>query len=70
MTFKEFLELEASINQGPLQLIKTQIKLCQPVKDKGSSISRMAKAGGGVLPARPAKIASLKGPLTSPTLLK
>jgi hypothetical protein len=78
MTFKEFLQLDeleglyggVKSNTGPLQLIKIQAKLVKPVRGKGSSVSRMLKAGGGLLPARPQKIASVNGPLTKPTFLK
>lgn len=49
MTFKEFLQLEDGfsihgspkvVNQ-PLEIIKTQIKMCKPPKDGKSSVSRM-----------------------------
>jgi hypothetical protein len=75
MTFKEFLNMEGQYgsvkaNNGPLQLIKTMAKLAKPVTNKGTSVSRMFHAGGGVGPARPAKITSVSGPLTSPTFLK
>lgn len=76
MTFKEFFYLSegqygsVQANHGPLQLIKTQVKMCQPVKGKGSTISRMLKSAGGVLPSRPAKISSVNGPMTNPTILK
>lgn len=78
MTFKEFIQLDeldgqfgsVTANHGPLQLIKAQIKMCQPVTGKGSSVSRFMKGGGSKLPARPAKISSVNGPLTKPTFLK
>ncbi len=77
MRFKEFLNLDELAGQfgsvtaahGPLQIIKTQAKMCKPVRGKGSSVSRMMSSGG-ISPARPAKMSSLNGPLTKPTLLK
>lgn len=76
MKFKEFIQdLEeqygsVTANNGPLQLIKAQAKMCKPVTGKGTSISRMMKSGGGFLPSRPAKMTTVNGPMTKPTILK
>jgi hypothetical protein len=78
MTFKEFLQLDeldgqygsVKAHQGPLQLIQAITKMVTLPKGAGSSVSRLMKAGGGALPARPAKISSVNGPLTKPTFLK
>lgn len=76
MTFKEFLAMDEGqygtvrANHGPLQLIQAMTKMAKPVTGKGTSVSRMFNAGGGPGPARPAKITSVSGPLTSPTFLK
>lgn len=78
MTFKQFLKLDELEGQygspkahhGPLGLIQAQAKMIRPVRGKGSSVSRMWNAGGGVSPSRPAKITKVNGPMTSPTLLK
>lgn len=72
MTFKEFLESQygsVSMNNGPLQLIKSVAKMAKPVRKKGTSVGRMQSAGG-IMPARPVKISSLNGPLTSKSLIK
>lgn len=76
MTFKEFLQLDelegafgsVKSHSGPLEFIKAQAKFCKPVRGKGTTISRMMKAGGGVRPPNPPKITSVTGPLTHPTL--
>jgi hypothetical protein len=78
VTFKEFLQLDeldgqfgaVKANHGPLQLIQAVAKMCKPVRGKGSSVSRSFNAGGKISPARPAKITSVSGPLTTPTFLK
>lgn len=78
MTFREFMQLDeleghygdVKANVGPLGLINQMIKLAKPVKGKGSSVSRMFNAGKVASPARPPKITSVKGPMTSPSVLK
>lgn len=74
MTFRQFMQLDelmgqygsVKIQDGPLDLIKQ----CKPVKGKGSSVSRMFNAGKNKNPARPARITTVNGPMTKPTLLK
>jgi hypothetical protein len=78
MTFKEFLQMDeldgqfgnVKAHHGPLGIIKAQSKLVKPVRGHGTTVSRAMKAGGSPLPARPAKITSVHGPLTHPTFLK
>jgi hypothetical protein len=74
MTFKEFLQCEGEFgtvkaNNGPLQLIKSMVKLAQPVRGKGTSVGRMQSAGGGLGPAQPPKITKVSGPMTKPSIL-
>lgn len=76
MRFKDFISMHEGqygsvmANHGPLQLIKTMAKMAKPVRGRGTSVSRMYNAGGGFKPARPSKVVSINGPLTSPSLLK
>ena len=67
MKFREFLNMgtSAKINSGPLDLIK----MCKPVKGKGTSVSRMFNAGKAKNPAMPAKITTVNGPMTKPSIL-
>lgn len=41
-----------------------------PVKHQKNSVSRLFNASKSVLPARPVRIVSVRGPMTKPTLLK
>ena len=75
MTFKDFLQQDETSkvqsHNGPLQLIKAQIKMSKPVTGAGSTVGRiMSKALSGIGPARAVKITSVSGPMTSPSLLK
>jgi len=78
MTFKEFMELDelfglyggVKTHHGPLGLIKSQAKMCQAVKGKGTSVSRAMSAGKVNNPARPARLTTVNGPITKPSLLK
>ena len=60
MNFKTWLETESLLGDtktvGNLGLIKNQIKACQPVKNKGTTVGRMMSAGskiGAVKPINP-----------------
>lgn len=78
MRFKEFLQLELDglfgnikTASGNLGIIQSQIKDCQTVKGKGTSVGRMMSSGPKVTtPARPAGLNSHKKPMTIPSLLK
>jgi hypothetical protein len=75
MTFREFLKMDELVGQygepkthsGPLQLIQARTKMVKVPKNR---ISQMMSAGGPTSPARPVKVSSVHGPLTSPTVLK
>jgi hypothetical protein len=73
MKFKEFLQLEldglfGNVN-GDLGIFQKQLKDCKPVKNKGSTVSRMSSVTKPSMPARPAGLSSYKKPMTIPSLL-
>lgn len=76
MRFKEFLQLEldgmfGSVKAGGnLGIIKNHIKQAQPVKNKGTTVGRMANhIVSAPKPARPAGITSYKRPSTIQSII-
>lgn len=74
MTFREFLEAEGAFGQvktggGEIGPIRQMIKSVLPVKNKGTSVSRMMSAGKVKSPARPAGLTTPNKPLTLPSTL-
>jgi hypothetical protein len=68
MRFKQFLQLELDglfgNTNSNLGLIKSQIKDCQPIKGKGTTVKRMSSVTKPSMPARPSGLISLKKPMT------
>ena len=76
MRFKDFMELDGMFGSvkagGNLGIIKSHIKDAQPVKNKGTTVGRLANhVVSAPTPARPASIRpSLKKPMTIPSIIK
>ena len=78
MKFRQFLQLELDGLFGPIKaggnlgIIKSHIKDAQPVKNKGSTVGRLANhVVSAPTPARPVSLgSSFKKPMTIPSVLK
>ena len=69
MRFSDFWEQygEPRAHLGPLQMIRSMAKMVKVPKNR---ISAMMSSGGPTSPARPVKVTSVAGPMTSPSLTK
>lgn len=69
MKFKDFLQETGILGQSILSPHRAEKRMHTPVRNKGTTVSRMMSAGKVKSPSRPVGIISPTKPMTIPSVL-